>query len=152
MLFLVLVMRLGGCLLIFMGLVLVGLGRFVGFLLGVMLDLAFFQMLATGLRALVFGSMLGFRVMRFGGMLFGVGLAGFGVRGLGFALRMGGRLGSVAGRGFGAGLVQRLGGRRGLEVAGQRLVFRLCVAQGAGDGQADGDERAYQLDQVHCFI
>lgn len=42
MLFLVLVMRLGGCLLIFMGFVLVGLGRFVGFLLGVMLGLAFF--------------------------------------------------------------------------------------------------------------
>lgn len=144
-------MRLGGCLLV-MGLMFMRFGGLMGFLLSVMLGLPFFQMLAACLGPLVFGGMLGFHMARLGCMFFGVGLAGFGMRGLGFALRMGGRLGNVAWRGFGAGLVQRLGCGGRLEVARQRLVFRLCVAQWAGDGQADGDERAYQLDQVHFFI
>ncbi|WP_146056876.1 hypothetical protein [Chromobacterium alticapitis] len=138
-----------GWLLVFMGAALVRLGRFARVFFGV----AGFGRLGLGMGRLGF-RVIFFAGMRFDSMLFAMGLAGFGVGRFGLVL---GGLGGV-GRGLAAGcrlgarLMQRLGGGGGLEVAGQRLVFRLGVAHGAGEGQADGDEGADELDQIHFLI
>ena len=119
--------------------VLMRLGRLMGFFRGVMRAMRFFHMFFAGM-AVVFGCVgMGFARLD-------LAMAGFG------GVVLGARRGLGLGRLERARLVQRLCRRRGLEVAGQRLIFRLGVAQGAGHGQADGDERAYQLDQVHFVI